>query len=108
MSLLLPHDDNGNPIAALGFDYRGAQSIAVTSLSRRNLAPMNTDIELVTIIATGACHFEVGDASVTAEIASSPFLYPGVYVDIPIRRGESHIAFISAGTDCTAYLMGRV
>ncbi|MEZ5823493.1 MAG: hypothetical protein R3C97_01735 [Geminicoccaceae bacterium] len=108
MSMLLPYDDNGNPVLALGFDYRGAQAVLVTSASTRNSSPINSDIELVTIIATDACHFEVGDASVAAEVGSSPFLYPGVYVDIPIRRGETHIAFVSAGADCTAYLMGRV
>ena len=54
-----------------------------------------------------ACHFDVGDDAVTAEIGASPFLYPGVYVDIPLRKGETHVAFIAAGADGTAYIMGR-
>ena len=31
MSILLPVDDNGNPIHVLGFDYRGTQKLAVSA-----------------------------------------------------------------------------
>ena len=108
MSMLLPVDDNGNPLQVLGFDYRGTQSIAVTSTSTCNANPISSDIELVTIIATDACRFEVGDESVTADPAASAFLYQGVYVDVPLERGETHIAFIAEGADCTAYVIGRI
>ncbi|MCB2054528.1 MAG: hypothetical protein KDE35_09835 [Geminicoccaceae bacterium] len=108
MSLLLPVDDNGHPIQCLGFDYRGTQSISVSAVSGRNPQPIASDIELVTIIATGACRFEVGDAQVTADPATSPFLYPGVYVDVPLGRGETHIAFVTDGEACVAHVIGRI
>lgn len=108
MSLLFPLDDNGHPIPVLGFDYRGTQKIVVTATSARNPEPVPPDIELVTIIATGACRFEVGDESVTADPVASPFLYPGIYVDVPLRRGERYIAFVADGPDCEAYVIGRV
>lgn len=108
MSLLLPLDDNGNPVSVLGFDYRGTQRVEVGAVSARQSSPIASDIEIVTIVSTGACRFEVGDASVTADSGSSPFLFPGVYVDLPLRRGESHVAFVAEGEDCTAYVIGRV
>ena len=78
MSILLPLDDNGHPIHVLGFDYRGTQRLAVTAAaSVRNPAPVPADIQLVTLIATGPCRFEVGDQTVTADPQASAFLYPG-------------------------------
>jgi hypothetical protein len=108
MSLLLPTDDNGNPIAVLGFEYRGTQRVAVGATSARNEAPIPSYIAIVTIIAKGPCRFEVGDASVTADKDTSAFLHPGQYVDIPLRPGERHIAFIAEGDPCDAYIIGRI
>lgn len=109
MSILLPVDDNGNPIHVLGFDYRGTQKLTVSaSASVRTPEPVAADIELVTLVATGACRFELGDASVTADQARSPFLYPGQYVDVPLRRGERYVAFIAESTACEAYVIGRI
>lgn len=108
MSTLLPIDDNGNPISILGFDYRGTQKLAVGATSVRNPTPVADDIEVVSLIATGFCRFEVGDATVTADAELSPFLYPGQYVDIPLRRGERYIAFIAEAAACDAYIVGRI
>lgn len=108
MSTLLPVDDNGHPIGILGFDYRGTQKLTVSSVSTRNVAPIAGDIEVVSIIATGACRFEVGDASVVADPVSSPFLYPGQYLDLPLRHGERHLAFVAEDGACFAYIIGRV
>lgn len=108
MSTLLPVDDNGHPIGILGFDYRGTQKLAVGTVSSRNVTPIAADIEVVSVIATGACRFEVGDASVVANTTASPFLYPGQYLDLPLRHGERYIAFIAEDTPCSAYIIGRV
>ena len=108
MTLLFPIDDNGHPIPVLGFDYRGTQKIVVTATSTRNPQPIPDDIELVSIIATGPCRFEVGDATVTADPVASPYLHPGIYVDVPLRRGERYIAFIAEGGECEAYIIGRI
>src|SRR5262245_41161492 len=88
MSLILPIDDNGNPISVLGYEYRGTQRVAVTATSARNAAAIPSYIDVVTIVATSFCHFEVGDATVTADRNSSPILFPGQYLDIPLRPGE--------------------
>lgn len=108
MSTLLPIDDNGNPISILGFDYRGTRKLAVGAVSVRNAEPIADDIEVVSLVATGFCRFEIGDAAVTADVATSPFLYPGQYLDIPLRRGERHVAFIAEGAGCDAYIVGRI
>ncbi len=108
MSLLLPLDDNGNPIGILGFDYRGTIKLSVGAESIRNGTPIPADIEIVTLYATGPCRFELGDATVTADPATSPFLAPGHYVDIPLRRGERHVAFVAEAAPCEAYLIGRI
>lgn len=108
MTALFPLDDNGHPIPVLGFDYRGTRKVTVTSVSTRIPEPIPADVEIVTLIATGPCRFEVGGADVTADPQTSPFLYPGVYLDVPLRRGERWIAFVAEGDPCEAYVIGRV
>ena len=108
MSLLLPIDDNGHPIHVLGFDYRGTQKVAVGIASARNERAIAGDIELVTLFATGMCRFEIGDATVTADAVSSPFLAPGQYLDVPLRRGERFVAFVAEDAPCSAYVIGRI
>ena len=67
MPVMFPLDDDGHPIPVLGFDYRGTQKLVVGPTSARHAAPIPSDIEIVSLIATGLCRFEVGDASVTAD-----------------------------------------
>lgn len=107
MSLLLPVDDNGNPIQVLGFDRLGTTRLQVGETSVRTAQPLPAGIQMITLIATGPCRFAVGDAAVTADPTASPFLYPGIYVDVPLRRGERHVAFIAEGEACDAYVIGR-
>ena len=109
MSILLPVDDNGHPIQVLGFDYRGTQKLSVPQgASVRNAAPIASDIALEPLIATGPCRFETGDATVTADKDSSPFLFPGQYVDVPLRPGERYVALVAEGDACEAYVIGRI
>lgn len=109
MSLLLPVDDNGFPINVLGFDYRGTQKLAVgAAASTRNPVPIAADVQLVTLVATGPCRFELGDSRVTADRDRSPFLLPGQYVDVPLRPGERYVALIAEDADCAAYVIGRI
>ena len=109
MSILLPVDDNGHPINVMGFDYRGTQKLAVSAAtSGRNATAIPRDIELVSLVATGPCRFEVGDSRVTADKVASPFLVPGQYVDVPLRPGERYVAFVAEDADCTAYIIGRI
>jgi hypothetical protein len=107
VSLLLPVDDNGNSLPVLGFDPLGTQKVTASSSSERIPAALDDDIQLVTLIATGPCRFEIGDNAVTADRNASPFLYPGIYVDVPLRRSERHVAFIAEADDCIAYVIGR-
>ena len=108
MSLLLPMDDNGNPIAVLGYEYRGTQKVAVDATSKRNPEPIPSYIDIVTIVATSFCRFEVGDATVTADPERSPILFPGQYLDIPVRAGERYIAFVAQDEPCEAYVVARI
>ncbi len=107
MSLLLPVDDNGNPIPVLGFERLGTTRLAVAQASVRTAQPLPDGTQMISLIANGPCRFEVGDASVTADAVASPFLYPGIYVDVPLRRGERYVAFIAENEDCVAYVIGR-
>lgn len=107
MSLLLPVDDNGNPLPVLGFDPLGTQKVTVSSSSTRIPAALDDDIQLVTLIATGPCRLEIGGVAVTANRDASPFLYPGIYVDVPLRRSDRYVAFIAEDEDCIAYVIGR-
>ena len=108
MAVLFPLDDDGHPIPVLGFDYRGTQKLAVGAVSVRNASPIPADVQLVSLIATGQCRVEIGDATVTADPVASPVLFPGQYVDVPLRRGERYVAFVAEGPDCDAYIVGRV
>ncbi len=107
MSMLLPVDDNGNPIQVLGFSRLGTTKLAVAGSSVRTGEPLPANVQLITLIATGACRFEVGDSGVTADASASPFLYPGIYVDVPLRRGERYVAFIAESDACVVYVIGR-
>ena len=108
MAVLFPLDDDGHPIPVLSFDYRGTRKLAVGASSVRNATPIPSDVPIVSLIASGLCRFEVGDQTVTADPAASPVLFPGQYVDVPLRRGERYIAFIAEGEPCDAYIVGRV
>ena len=61
MAVLFPLDDDGHPIPVLGFDYRGTLKLAAGPASVRNAAPIPSDVQIVSLIATGLCRFEVGD-----------------------------------------------
>lgn len=108
MPVMFPLDDDGHPIPVLGFDYRGTQKIAVGATSVRNATPVPSDVQILSLIATGTCRFEIGDATVTADPVSSPVLFPGQYVDVPLRRGERYVAFVAETGTCEAYIIGRI
>jgi hypothetical protein len=108
MAVLFPLDDDGHPIPVLGFDYRGTLKLAAGPTSVRNAAPIPSDVQIVSLIATGLCRFEVGDHTVTADPVQSPILFPGQYLDVPLRRGERYVAFLADGEPCDAYVIGRV
>lgn len=108
MSLLLPLDDNGHPLQVLGFAPAGTQKLTVGDSSVRTSIALPDHIQLITLIATGPCRFAVGRADVAADPTASPFLYPGIYVDVPLRRDERHVAFIAEAEDCVAFVIGRI
>lgn len=108
MSTLLPVDDNGHPIGILGFAPQGTVRLAVGATSVRNAVPIADEVAVVSLIATGPCRFEVGGAGVVADVATSPFLHPGQYVDLPLRHHQRHVAFIAEDTPCYAYIIGRI
>ena len=108
MPVMFPLDDDGHPIPVLGFDYRGTQKLAVGAASVRNAVPIPSDVQILSLISTGQCRFEVGDHSVTADPAASPVLFPGQYLDVPLCRGERYVAFVADGDPCDAYIVGRV
>ena len=108
MAVLFPLDDDGHPVPVLGFDYRGTQKLAVTAASSRNPTPIPSDVQIISLIATDTCRFEVGDHTITADPVTSPVLFPGQYVDVPLRRGERYVAFVAEGAACEPYIVGRV
>ena len=108
MALLLPLDDNGQPIPILGFRFRGCQKVALGGTSARNATPIAAATRVVTIAATGNCRFEVGGATVTADANASPVLLANSYMDIPLTDSERYIAFIAEdGATGDAYIIER-
>ncbi|WP_027136297.1 hypothetical protein [Geminicoccus roseus] len=107
MSTLLPLDDNGHPIAILGFVHHGTQKLEVASSASARSAALPEGVRVVSLIATGPVRFELGGASVTADPASSPYLHPGVYLDLPVGGAERHVALIAESGSCQAYVIGR-
>jgi hypothetical protein len=107
MALLLPQDDNGQPMPILGFRYRGCQKIPLGATSARNATAIAAETRVVTITATGNCRFEVGDATVTADVNASPLLLANSYIDIPLTEDERYIAFIADGGTGDAYVIER-
>ncbi|MGF1477151.1 MAG: hypothetical protein ACFB6S_16525 [Geminicoccaceae bacterium] len=108
MPLIMPLDDNGHVIPTAAFKYRGTQKLDVSNSSVRNVLPIDFDIRLVTIVATGPVYFEVGGDSVDAVANGSPFLMAGQYMDVPLTADKRHIAFLAADADCAAYVIGRI
>jgi hypothetical protein len=106
MSTLLPLDDNGNPIAILGFVRRGTQKISVGTGSVASAA-LPAGIAVISLIATGPVRFELGGADVTADAATSPYLHPGVYLDLPVSAQQRHVALVAESGTCQAYVIGR-
>ncbi len=107
MALLLPLDDNGQPMQILGVRYRGCQRISLGATSARNTTPIAPGTRVVTITATGNCRFEVGDATVTADANASAFLLANSYMDIPLTESERYVAFIADGAGGDAYIIER-
>lgn len=109
MSTLLPLDDNGHPINILGVRARGTQTVAVGASSTRTAQAFPVEVEIVSLVATGPCRFEVGGPEVTADPATSAFLYPGVYIDLPLGKAARYVAFVAEGAEpCTAYVIARI
>ncbi|WP_159716849.1 hypothetical protein [Geminicoccus flavidas] len=106
MSTLLPLDDNGHPITILGFVPRGTQKLMVGTASVRSAA-LAADVAVISLIATGPVRFELGGATVTADAATSPYLHPGVYLDLPVPGHASHVALIAESGTCQVYVIGR-
>ena len=107
MSTLLPLDDNGHPIGIMGFASNGTQKLNVGTSSVRTTTPLPGHISVISLIATGAVRFEVGDAAVSASAQTSPYLHPGVYLDLPVSAHERHVALIAESGSCQAYVIGR-
>ena len=106
MSFLLPHDDNGQPIGIMGFVANGTQKLAIGTTSVRS-EKLPDDVHVVSLYATAACRFEVGGAAVTADAATSPFIAPGYYLDLPVDKDERYVAFVAESGTCAAYVIGR-
>ena len=47
------------------------------------------------------------DGILTADAATSPYLHPGVYVDLPVSAQQRHVALIAESGTCQAYVIGR-
>lgn len=107
MSTLLPLDDNGHPISVMGYLRRGTLKVAVGAESMRTPTALPDHATVVSLIATGPVRFELGDATVTADATTSPYLHPGVYLDLPVSGAARYVALIAEGTPCEAYVIGR-
>lgn len=91
----------------LPFEYRGSQTVSVGLISNRTRYPIEADVEAITLLSQGWCRFEIGDCTVVADLDRSPVLMRNHYLTIPLRRGESHVAFIGEYEGFQAHVMKR-
>ena len=108
MAVLFPLDDDGHPIPVLGFDYRGTLKLAVGPISVRNAAPIPADVQIVSLIATGLCRFEVGDQSVTADSARARSCSRASISTCRCAAASATWRSSPTASHCDAYIIGRV
>ena len=108
MAVMFPLDDDGHPIPVLGFDYRGTQKLAVG----RDLGPPRRADPVGHRDRQPDRHRPMPVRGRRRQRdgrpGASPVLFPGQYLDVPLRHGERWIAFIADGEPCDAYVIGRV
>jgi hypothetical protein len=105
--ITLPIDDNGNPIHIMGYAPHGTQTLAIRCGGcHATSAAIAHDIEWVTLISTGKVRFEVGGQDVLADM-SSPVLFSGIYIDVPLKRADRFFSFLATDGACIVYVMGR-
>ena len=105
MSTLQPLDDNGHPISIMGYVPNGTVKLAIGTSSAR--VAVAERVEVISVFATAACRFEIGGADVVASAATSPYLHPGVYLDLPLPSTARHVAFVTESGTGQAYVIGR-
>ena len=109
MAVLFPLDDDGHPIPVLGFDYRGTQKLAVgAGLGAQRRRRSRRTCRSSASLPPGYAGSRSATTASRPTRRPSPILFPGQYLDVPLRRGERYVAFVADGEPCDAYIIGRV
>lgn len=107
-----PRDEANYPIPLLSYKLNGGQIIAMGGDATRSTAIGNST-RVISLYATADCFFEVGDATVTANLSNSHFLPLGVYIDVSMGSDNNsalnykYISVICASSG-TLYLSERI
>jgi hypothetical protein len=107
-----PRDDANYPIPLLSYKLNGGQIIAIGGDATRSTAIGNAT-RVISLYSTADCFFEVGDATVTANLSNSHFLPLGIYIDVSMGSDNNSLVnykYISAicPTSGTLYLSERI
>ncbi len=107
MTTLLPQDSDNNPIPALRLKDGGAQSIAASVTSARNVTAFDEETRVVSVYSDVAIFVKFGDSSVSAT-TSDHYIPSGLYYDLAIGGGRvghyTHIAVLRESVDGTVYI----
>lgn len=108
MTLLLPKDDDNNPIQALRLKDGAAHKMIATNTSVTNTIPFNIETKVISIFCTENIYIEFGNNSIIAN-NNSHFFPAGVYYDFAINNlkqaKDTHIAILKAGAnDAIVYI----
>lgn len=107
MSIILPQDQDGNPVPAIRLKADKAHTINSSGSSARNSTAFDGQTRVVSVYATEPVFIAFGDDSVTA--SSSDHYFPAnVYYDFSIggdKVGQySHLAVIAASAAGVVYI----
>ena len=101
-----PRDEANYPIPLLSYKLGGGQHIAIGSTATLS-SPVGSHTRVISLYATTDCYFEVGDATVVADLSTSHFLPTGVYLDISMGSENNPILnakYVSVISSSSGYL----
>ena len=107
-----PREESNLPIPVLNYKQNGGQRITVSGSSIRSAA-FGSSTRVISAYSTVDCFFEIGNASIVANIVNSHFLPAGIYIDISLGSdfnsllNSKHIAVISED-EGTVYISERI
>lgn len=105
--MLLPLDNDNNPVPAVRLRDGKAHSITSSGSSARNATAFDDDTRVISIYATEDVYIAFGDSTVTAD-SGDHFFPKETYYDLAIGGSKvshyTHMAVLQVSTGGTVYI----